>query len=131
LIRDLNVYLAPVLEEHGIGLVNASPLHMGILTSRGAPPWHPAPERVKQAGKRIVELSASRGVELAAAALQFCLDHSYISSTFIGMSKPEHVDSNVKAVQRSADPEFLAAAERAAGEDLNISWPSGLAQNQD
>ena len=29
--------------DRGLGLINASPLHMGILTEAGPPAWHPAP----------------------------------------------------------------------------------------
>ncbi len=131
LIRDLDMHLTPVLKEHGIGLLNASPLHMGILTECGAPEWHPAPERVKNAGRKIVELCRSKGIDVASAALRFCLDHPDVSSTLVGMSKPEHVDGNLKAFELHTDPDFLAAVERLAGPDLNVTWPSGRSENQD
>jgi L-galactose dehydrogenase len=131
LIRDLDLHLTPVLKEHGIGLLNASPLHMGILTECGAPGWHPAPERVKKAGQKIVELCRSKGINAASAALRFCLDHPDVSSTFVGIAKPEHVDANLKSLELRSDPDFLAAIERLTGPDLNITWPSGLPENQD
>jgi L-galactose dehydrogenase len=131
LIRDLDLHLAPVLKKHGIGLLNASPLHMGILTEQGAPEWHPAPERVKTAGQNIVKLAQSKGIDVTSAALRFCLDHSDVLSTFVGMSKPEHVDANLKAFELRADPHFLVEVERLAGADLNITWPSGRPENQD
>ena len=31
-------------ESKGVGIINASPLSMGLLSSRGAPAWHPAPQ---------------------------------------------------------------------------------------
>jgi L-galactose dehydrogenase len=131
LVRDLDFHLSPALEQRGLGLVNASPLHMGILTEQGAPAWHPAPENVRQAGKRVVQLCRARGIEPVAAALRFCLNHRYVSSTFVGMSKPEHVDTNLKALEMSADPEFLTEVERIAGADLNQIWSSGKPENQD
>jgi L-galactose dehydrogenase len=131
LVRDLDVDLAPALERSGIGLLNASPLHMGILTESGAPAWHPAPESVREAGRRILALAEARGVDTAQAALRFCLDHPYISSTFIGMSKPEQVESNLKALETRNDPGFLADVARAAGAALNQTWPSGRLENQD
>ena len=36
-------------EEHGVGVINASPLGMGLLTSRGVPDWHPAPKPLVEA----------------------------------------------------------------------------------
>jgi L-galactose dehydrogenase len=131
LVRDLDVHLAPVLERNGIGLLNASPLHMGILTEGGAPGWHPAPENVREAGKRILALARAHGMDAANAALRFCLDHPYISSTFIGMSAPAQVDANLKALEIRSDPEFLAQVERIAGAALNQTWPSGRPENQD
>jgi L-galactose dehydrogenase len=131
LIRDLEVHLSPALKQKRVGLMNASPLHMGILTEEGAPAWHPAPENVKQAGKRVVQLCKARGIEPAAGAVRFCLDHPYISSTFVGMSKPEQIDINLKTLEMSTDPEFLAEVERIVGADLNQIWSSGKVENQD
>ena len=37
LIDDLDTVLTPFAERLGIGLINAAPLHMGMLTERGAP----------------------------------------------------------------------------------------------
>jgi L-galactose dehydrogenase len=131
LARDLDVDLAPVLKQHNIALVNASPFHMGILSSAGAPSWHPAPERVKQAGSKIVKLCETRGVNLPAAALRFCINHPYIASTLVGMFQPAQVDENLKALDTRLDPALLAEIDRLAGPDLNVTWPSGLPENQD
>src|SRR5687768_7579055 len=42
----LDDVLAPLARERGTGLINASPLHMGVLTGRPPPAWHPAPPEV-------------------------------------------------------------------------------------
>jgi L-galactose dehydrogenase len=131
LVHDLDLHLAPVLERRGIGLLNASPLHMGVLTERGAPAWHPAPDGVREAGKRIIALARARGIDPTAAALRFCLDHPYISSTFVGMSSVNEVEANLKALEMRSDPAFLAEVERAAGDALNRTWASGRPENQD
>jgi L-galactose dehydrogenase len=129
LTRDVDAELVPVLEQRGIGLFNASPLHMGVLTEAGAPAWHPAPELVKQAGKRIVELCKARGISTTAAALRFCLNHPYFSATFVGMSTPAQVDENVNASQLRTDPAFIAEVEAIAGPALNVTWKSGRPEN--
>jgi L-galactose dehydrogenase len=41
LIDDLDAVLTPFCKEKNIGLINASGLHMGVLTEQGAPSWHP------------------------------------------------------------------------------------------
>lgn len=131
LVRDLDVHLTPVLERKGIGLLNASPLHMGMLTERGAPAWHPAPESVREAGKRVLALARARGIDAANAALRFCLDHPYISSTFIGMSEPGQVEANLRSLDIQNDAGFLTEVERAIGAAMNETWASGRPENQD
>jgi len=44
----LGPQLLPLLEANAVGLINASPLSMGLLTTRGPPAWHPAHPHQKQ-----------------------------------------------------------------------------------
>jgi L-galactose dehydrogenase len=52
MVRDMDEILTPVAEAQSIGLINASPLHRGILSSSEVPVWHPAPPKVIAAGRR-------------------------------------------------------------------------------
>ncbi|MGH9585182.1 MAG: aldo/keto reductase, partial [Bryobacteraceae bacterium] len=81
LVRDLDQWLTPATRELRIGLINASPLHMGMLTPAGPPAWHPALPEVKAAGAKIVSLCEKRGIPPAAVALRFCLNHPHVAST--------------------------------------------------
>jgi len=38
--------LTPVARRRATAVINASPLHMRVLTEKGAPSWHPAPDKV-------------------------------------------------------------------------------------
>ena len=69
--RGMAQILAPLAEARGLGLVNASPLHMRLLTRLGAPNWHPAPARVVAAAREATEYCAARGVDIADLAMQF------------------------------------------------------------
>ena len=42
-------------KERGIGVVNASPISMGLLSSRGPPAWHPAGEMVRSKCKEAAD----------------------------------------------------------------------------
>ena len=64
MIRDLDKRLTPFAREHGIGLINAAPLHMRVLSEQGAPDWHPADSDVKDAGRR-----SSNGAKLVGSRL--------------------------------------------------------------
>lgn len=127
LITDMDDLLTPFVKQHGIGLINASPLHMGILTANGPPPWHPAPADVKEAGRRVAQLCK----QPADIALQFCFEHPYVSTTLAGMTTVEQVRQNVAAADTSADPEVLAEIRRIVSPVANRSWPSGRPENQD
>lgn len=131
LLRDLDTYLTPVLKERGIGLISASPLHMGVLTAQGAPPWHPAPDAVKQAGKSVVELLERNGVYPAIAALRFSLNHPYVSSTLVGMLTTLEVETNLKALDFRLNEGLLEEIDRIVVPVKNLTWPSGRPENSD
>ena len=42
-------------QEHGVGIVNASPISMGLLSNRGPPSWHPAGQCVRNRCKQAAD----------------------------------------------------------------------------
>ncbi|HEX7360827.1 MAG TPA: aldo/keto reductase [Bryobacteraceae bacterium] len=129
LVNDLDAVLAPLAEAKGIGLMNASPLHMGVLTERGAPPWHPAPQQVKTAGSRVVELCRSWGFDAPVVALRFSLNYPKAASTLVGMSTRAQVEANLSTLDCDLPAGLLAAIEHAVAPVKNTIWPSGRAEN--
>ena len=123
--------LTSVAEGRGIGLINASPLHMRVLTEKGAPDWHPAPRRVLDVGRQIARYCRERGVDIADLAMQFALRHDYVATTLVGMSKVRHVDNNVKSVGVAPDPEILAEVLQMIEPVANVVWVEGRPENQD
>jgi L-galactose dehydrogenase len=131
LARDLDEWLTPVVQLRELGLINASPLHMGLLTAAGAPEWHPAPEMVKRAGSEVVELCRQQGVDPAVVALHFCLAHPYVSSTLVGMSSCGEVERNLLALEMEPDADLLAKIEQLVEPVKNMLWRSGRVENND
>jgi L-galactose dehydrogenase len=131
MITDMDQLLTPVARQRGIGLVNASPLHMAVLTARGAPAWHPAPVEVKEAGRKVVDLCKTRGVMVSDVALRFSVDHPYVSTTLVGMSDARHVMDNVRSVSFEIDPALKAEIDNAVASVRNMTWPSGRPENND
>ncbi|MEO7004160.1 MAG: aldo/keto reductase [Acidobacteriaceae bacterium] len=127
----LDTVLMPVADALGIGVINASALHMGVLTGRGAPDWHPAPEAVREAAGRAAELCHRHGCELSTIALHFCFDYSRVASTLVGMPHPEHVLENIRALTAPIDPEIFRQVREILAPVFNRVWPSGLAENHD
>jgi len=63
--------IIPEMQRRGVGVISAAPLSMGLLTPGGAPPWHPAPQRVKDACADAVSRVQQRGGDITRLALQF------------------------------------------------------------
>ena len=131
LIQDMDVHLTPVLQKQGIGLLNAAPVHLRLLTKEGALPKHPAPESVKEAGAAIVQACLRHGADPAIVALQFCLRHPYAASTCVGMSNGREVEQNLTALDSDIAPDLLAEIARIAEPVKTTTWPSGRPENQD
>jgi L-galactose dehydrogenase len=129
LIRDMDERLTPLARCGKIGLINASPLLMGILTESGPPPWHPAPASLKLAGAKIVELCRANGVAAARVALRFCFDHDYVATTLAGMSTTRQVEENLKASVFAGAPEIMEQIRKIAEPVANLAWPSGREVN--
>jgi aryl-alcohol dehydrogenase-like predicted oxidoreductase len=127
---DMDGVLTAFARERGIGLINASGLCMGILTEQGPPDWHPAPQQVRDAGKKAAEFCRLHGADLPEVALRFCLDHPYVSSTLIGMATMNQVEASLRLLQSSTDKVFLAHIEAILAPVFNYVWPSGRPENQ-
>jgi len=100
--------LTPVARRRGIGLINASPLHMRVLTEKGAPYWHPSPEKVFKVAAKVAQLCRERSTTISDLAMQFALAHKDVAITLVGMSKVRHVEANIKIVGTEPEPELLA-----------------------
>lgn len=131
LCDDLDTILAPSAEQQGIGVINASGLHMGVLTDRGAPEWHPAPTAVRDAGRQAAEFCRSQGEDLSELALQFCFQYPRVASTLVGMSDVEEVRRNLQAFYASPNPDILREVRTMLAPIFNYRWSSGLEENQD
>ncbi len=123
--------LTPVARRKGIGLINGSPLHMRVLTEKGAPDWHPAPRRVLEVGQQAADYCRGQGVDVADLALQFALQHEDVATTLVGMSKVRSVQRNLRSVGIAPDPELLATVQRMIEPVANVCWKEGRPENDD
>jgi L-galactose dehydrogenase len=121
--------LIPLLSERGLGVMNAAPFSMGLLTKRPAPEWHPAPKEVQEECARQAALWDARGFDLAELALRFSVGDEGIASTFAGMSTVEEVQRNVNWSEKPWDSELMAEAYSSFNAIRNRTWQSGLPEN--
>ena len=117
--------LAATCAAHGSALLNASVLHMGVLTAAGASPWHPAPRAVHEASARAAALAAAQGEDLARIALRFALQETPAAATLIGMSSEAEVDAALAALHETTPPALLSAIRAKLAPARGILWRSG------
>jgi L-galactose dehydrogenase len=98
---------------------------MGLLTAGGPPDWHPGHKSVHAAAAEAAKRCAALGADLSFVALQFALQtasEAGIASTVVGMSKPENLRQNLKALTTPIDPAVLAAVEEALAPVRDLGW---------
>ena len=129
MIADMAQTLLPVAKRHGIGVINASALHMGLLTANDPPAWHPAPEAVRTAAKQVMERCREHGVNGSEVALRFCFGFPEVASTLVGMATRQQVESSLRALKMREDPQLLAEIRQIVEPIYNYVWPSGRVQD--
>jgi len=117
--------LIPYLQAKQVGIINASPFAMGLLTGAPPPEWHPAPESLKAACRRAAEHCRARGAELAPLALRFAVSNPSIATTLVGMRSQQEVEQNVAWLQQPQDTALQAEVLEILRPVHNVSWPSG------
>jgi L-galactose dehydrogenase len=125
----LDEVLTPTALEKDIGLINASALHMGVLTEKGAPAWHPAPQRVHSVAQQAASYCRSQGIDLTTLALQFALQHAYVASTLVGISTVPEAEQNLEVVGTRPDPAVLTGVQKIMAPVFNLNWQEGLPEN--
>jgi len=121
--------LIPYLKEKQVGIINASPLGLGLLTNRGAPAWHPASDEIKETCARAAAHCRSKGVDIAQLAIQFALDNPDLSTTLVGTANPEHLRQNVESLETPINYELLAEVQAILAPIRNETWLYGRPEN--
>jgi aryl-alcohol dehydrogenase-like predicted oxidoreductase len=110
-------------EERGIGVINASPFSMGLLSSRGAPDWHPAPESLRNACKRAAEYCAAQGYPIEELAIQFAVSLSpRIATTLFSSASPANVLRSISYVEKPIDWQLVEKVKEIIGDQQRVRW---------
>ncbi len=115
----------PTADAHGVGVLNASPLAMGLLTNQGPPPWHPASDAIKRTCAEAAAFCRSRGADLATLGMQYCYGEARIPSTVTGTAKRSELEANLQALATPADAELLRDVARILEPVRDATWASG------
>ena len=121
--------LLPFLREKQVGIINASPLSMGLLSSRGAPSWHPAPAEIRTACAHAADLCRRRGADISQLALQFSTSCPTLATTLVGTADPENLQKNVRGIEGPMDRELYEEVRSILKPVHNQTWLSGRPEN--
>ena len=109
-------------EERGIGIINASPLSMGLLSSRGVPDWHPADRRLVEACARAAAHCAAKGYPIEKLAVQYSISNPRIATTLFSSANPDNVRKNIAVAEEAPDEELVNEVREIIGDQLRVRW---------
>lgn len=109
-------------DERGIGIINASPFSMGLLTQRGIPDWHPAPKPLVEACKRAAAYCSEQGYPIEKLAIQYSVSNPRIPTTLFSSANPDSVLKNIKYIEEPIDWELVKKVKEIIGDQQRVSW---------
>ena len=134
LYREEEREMNPLCLEEGVGLIPWSPLAGGVLagnreagTVRSQSPWgrdrynRPADHAVLEALKGLAK---ARGEAPAQVAIAWMLSKPAVTAPIVGVTKPNHLDDPLKAIEAPLGDDEIAALE-APYESQDVIGPIG------
>lgn len=109
-------------ESNGAGVINASPLSMGLLSERGVPAWHPAPESLVNACQMGMEHCKAKNYPIEKLAMQFSVSNPRIATTLFSTANPKNVQKNVAFIEEPMDVELVQEVREMIGDQQRVSW---------
>lgn len=120
--------LLPAMKRLGVGVINASPLCMGLLTDSGGPDWHPADAETKEACREASRYCLDNRLNLPALALAFShkVDPAMVASTLVGIESVEKLQKNISVFEGEYDTNAVAQVQKILAPVHNRRWRSGF-----
>lgn len=110
-------------EQHGVGVINASPFSMGLLSQRGAPDWHPASKELKEACAKASAYCDEQGYPIDKLAIQFSTSlNPRIATTLFSSANPKNVLKNIQYVNEPMDEELVKKVQEIIGDQMFVRW---------
>lgn len=109
-------------EAHGVGIVNASPFSMGLLSERGVPDWHPAPKSLVEACARAAIYCKEKNYPIEKLAIQFSVSNPRVTTTLFSSANPMNVKKNIAYIEEPIDWDLVNAVKDIIGDQQRVSW---------
>lgn len=95
-------------KSRGIGIINASPLSMGLLSERKTPDWHPASDKIKLACQKAAQHCKSKNYRIEQLAIKYSVDHPDIATTLVSTTNRNNIRKNIEWASAPQNEELLA-----------------------
>ena len=109
-------------KSRGIGIINASPLSMGLLSQRGVPDWHPAPKPLVEACAKAAQRCAEKNYPIERLAIQYAVSNPHIAGTLFSSANPDNVKRNIQWANEEPDWELVKEVQDIIGDQKRVSW---------
>jgi len=109
-------------EANNVGIINASPLSMGLLSTRGVPDWHPAPKSLVEACRRAVEHVNAKGYPIEKLAIQYAISNPRIATTLFSSANPDNVRKNIAFAEAPIDWNLVKEVQDIIGDQMRVRW---------
>jgi L-galactose dehydrogenase len=123
--------LIPYLREKGVGIINASPTGMGLLTTRGVPAWHPAGKTIVDGCRKAINYCTEKGADIVKLALQYSCSHPDIPTTLVSTARPQNILDNISFIQDPIDQDLLSEVLEILKPIHNFNFTRGRPENRD
>jgi aryl-alcohol dehydrogenase-like predicted oxidoreductase len=109
-------------ESQHTGVINASPFSMGLLTERGVPDWHPAPEALKRLAVKAAAYCKAKGVSIEQPAVSYAVANPRIATTLFSTTNPENVLKTIRYAETPLDRELVKEVRKLFEPGFRDTW---------
>ncbi len=125
-LNDMSLLeLIPDCINNKVGIVNASPLSMGLLHSNETPSWHPADHEVIRTCKKAADYCSTHGEDIAKLAIQFSTRNEQIPTTLVSSASVKNMQKNIEWMEETVNESLLQEVLSILAPIKNRTWPSG------
>lgn len=117
----LEDYLSYFESKH-VGVINASPLSMGLLTERGVPDWHPAPKPLAEVCAKAVQHCKSKNYPIEKLAMQYSVSNPRIATTLFSTTSADNVKKNLQWISEPMDKNLLREVQEIIRPQARVTW---------
>jgi aryl-alcohol dehydrogenase-like predicted oxidoreductase len=117
--------LTDAVETKGIGIVNSSPLLMGVLTARGPADWFPITWEEKALVRQAVDFCRRHRTTIEKLAIQFSVANERIPTTLTSSSNPDRIRQSIENALVAPDTGLVREVRAILEPLVNRDWNFG------